>query len=83
MKNAKIIMAALLALTLCATLTACMNGDTQPQATQQTNFVPEATQSAPQVGGTQQPVAFDWVTGSGTIEAVSYTHLTLPTICSV
>jgi len=59
------------------TLTACMsnaNDSVRPQATTQTNYVPESTAApaateAPMMQSTQAPVAFDWITGSGQIEA--------------
>ena len=69
MKALKTAMAAMMALALCFALTACMNDGVQPQATQQTNFVPEASATSPITGTTEPPVAFDWVTGSGQIEA--------------
>jgi YhcN/YlaJ family sporulation lipoprotein len=66
----------LLAVAMCAALTACMsNGrdNVRPQVTSQTNFLPESTQNANPTAQsaqtTQAPVAFDWVTGSGQIEA--------------
>lgn len=62
-----------LALAACVSLTACMsngNDAARPQATTKTDYLPESTQ-APKtvVQSTQAPVAFDWVTGSGQIEA--------------
>lgn len=70
MKFVKVLSIALLAVAVSAGLTACMNdgGTTAPQQT--TGFMPEAT-AAPNadMAATQPPVAFDWVTGSGTVEA--------------
>ncbi len=70
MKIVKVLSIALLAVAVSAGLTACMNdgGTTAPQQT--TGFMPETT-AAPNADmtATQPPVAFDWVTGSGTVEA--------------
>ena len=63
MKTLKIALSVLMALCVCALVAGCMNNDTAaPQATNG-NFAPETTAAI-----TQPPVAFDWVTGSGTIE---------------
>lgn len=54
----------------CLTLTACMNnGTVKPQATTQTNFVPEATTAPAQTQNAQPQSAFDWTTGAEQIEA--------------
>ena len=70
MKIVKVLSIALLAVAVSAGLTACMTdgGTTAPQ--QSTGFMPETT-AAPNADmtATQPPVAFDWVTGSGTVEA--------------
>ena len=70
MKIVKVLSIALLTVAVSAGLTACMNdgGTTAPQQT--TGFMPETT-AAPNADmtATQPPVAFDWVTGSGTVEA--------------
>jgi len=82
MKAVKTIVCSLIALAMCLSLAACMNN--APKSTTQTGYMPEATnQVAGAVrdagqsiengvnnltGSTQQPVAFDWVTGSGMIE---------------
>lgn len=69
-----------IAMALLLSLSACMsNGrdNIRPQVTSQTNFLPESTDNAnnaatnppANAGATQAPVAFDWVTGSGQIEA--------------
>jgi len=66
-----------MALAACVTLTACMsngNDNVRPKATTQTNYLPEDAGSptataAPNLQSTQAPVAFDWITGSGQIEA--------------
>lgn len=71
MKVFKKIFGIMLTVALCLSLTACMsNGrdSVRPKATTQTNYLPEATMN-PGVKTTQAPVAFDWVTGSGQIEA--------------
>ncbi len=66
MKTLKIALSVLMALCVCALVAGCMNNDTAaPQATNG-NFAPETTAAI-----TQPPVAFDWVTGSGTIEGMS------------
>lgn len=65
MKKWKWIITGAMAVALCASMTACMNNASQPETTQSPNFMPETT-AAP---ATQQPVAFDWVTGSGTVES--------------
>ena len=63
MKTLKIALSVLMALCVCALVAGCMNNDTAaPQATNG-HFAPETTAAI-----TQPPVAFDWVTGSGTIE---------------
>ena len=70
LKIVKVLSIALLAVAVSAGLTACMNdgGTTAPQQT--TGFMPETT-AAPNADmtATQPPVAFDWVTGSGAVEA--------------
>lgn len=66
-----------IAMALLLSLSACMsNGrdNIRPQVTSQTNFLPEgtdnmATNPPANASATQAPVAFDWVTGSGQIEA--------------
>ena len=78
MKALKMILCTLTAAALCLSLAACMNNadNAQPQTTVQTDFMPEATNNAGgatnnaggMTGATQQPVAFDWVTGAGQIE---------------
>ena len=73
MKLFKTTVCFLMAVALCLSLTACMNnGATQPQTTTQTSFMPETTANPNatngMTGATQSPVAFDWITGSGTIE---------------
>ena len=71
MKTFKRIFGVVLAAALCLSLTACMsNGrdEVRPKVTTQTNYLPEATMS-PMTNVTQAPVSFDWVTGSGQIEA--------------
>lgn len=64
----------LLAAVICLSLTACMsNGrdEVKPQVTTKTDFLPESTNppASPMTNATQAPTAFDWVTGSGQIEA--------------
>ena len=71
MKHWKKIACFLTAAALCLSLTACMNADA-PRATAGTEYVPEASASPEATNGaasTQRPVAFDWLTGSGTVEA--------------
>lgn len=66
-----------IALALLLSLSACMsNGrdNVRPQVTKKTDFLPESTAdmvtNPPATAETTQaPVAFDWVTGSGQIEA--------------
>lgn len=65
------------ALALLLSLSACMsNGrdNVRPQVTKTTEFLPESTENMTtnppaNASATQAPVAFDWVTGSGQIEA--------------
>ena len=71
MKHFKKIACFLMAAAMCLSLTACMNADA-PQSTTRTEAVPEASVAPSATNGaavTQQPVAFDWLTGSGTVEA--------------
>ena len=71
MKHFKKIACFLMAAAMCFSLTACMNADA-PQSTTRTEAVPEASVAPSATNGaavTQQPVAFDWLTGSGTVEA--------------
>lgn len=64
MKTLKIVLSVMMALCVCALVAGCMNNDTaNPQATANGSFAPDTT-----AANTQPPVAFDWVTGSGTIE---------------
>ena len=68
MKHFKKIACFLMAAAMCLSLTACMNADA-PQSTTRTETVPEASAAPSATNGaavTQQPVAFDWLTGSGT-----------------
>ena len=46
---------------------------------------PAICHGKPCIRGLRYPVesVLEWLAGGMTIEAVSYTHLTLPTICSV
>lgn len=66
-----------LAAVLCVSLAACMSNGSdneKPRVTSQTNYLPEGVNNAvddmsAKMSATQAPVAFDWVTGSGQIEA--------------
>lgn len=71
MRAWKWLMVCLMACALCVSMSACMNnGDTpKVQATMETNYMPETGSADMGVNATQPPVAFDWVTGSGTVEA--------------
>lgn len=81
MRVTKCILVSLMAVALCLSMTACMNngGNVAPQQTTRTDFMPEATNMTTDnannmnvnnvVGATQAPVAFDWLTGSGQVEA--------------
>ena len=69
MKDFKRVLGIILIAATCLSLTACLNGDsTKPQATTQTNFVPEAT-NAPANAQDSQQSAFDWTAGAEQIEA--------------
>ena len=73
MNGLKKFLGIVMAVTACLALTACMNnGSVRPQATTQTNYVPEATNNpaaTDMAQNTQEPTTFDWVTGAGQIEA--------------
>ena len=63
-------MVSLMAVALCVSMTACMNngGPAMPKVTTETNYMPETGTADMGMTSTQAPVAFDWVTGSGTVE---------------
>ena len=70
MKVFKRFLGIVMAAAACLTLTACMNnGSVRPQATTQTNFVPEVTQAPAAEQDAQQSTAFDWTAGAEQIEA--------------
>lgn len=70
MNRLKRFLGIVMAAAACMTLTACMNnGSVKPQATTQTNFVPEVTNAPQPTQNAQQQSAFDWTTGAEQIEA--------------
>lgn len=74
MKAFKCILVSLMAAAMCLAMAACMNnGDAVPKQTTQTDYMPETTAQANDASGTaaatQAPVAFDWITGAGQVEA--------------
>ena len=75
MNRFKKILGVVMMAAVCVTLTACMgSANVRPQATTQTNYVPEATNNPANTNmaaaqNTQEPTTFDWTTGAGQIEA--------------